>query len=73
MLHATSTYGRRLKTRTRQGVRAHAREQSELSWLTPAGRRRRKTNRRRKVTIIERLFRWIKVPTGKVRRKSRPR
>lgn len=36
-------------------------------------RGRRKLGARRKLTVIETLFRWIKVPTGKVRRRSRRR
>lgn len=33
-------------------------------------RGRRKAGARRKATIIEQLFRWIRVPTGKVGRKK---
>jgi hypothetical protein len=36
-------------------------------------RGRRKLGARRKITLIETLFRWIKVPTGKRRRTSRGR
>lgn len=37
-------------------------------------KRRRKLGARRKVSIIKTLFRWVKVPTGKVSRQSaRPR
>jgi len=36
-------------------------------------RGRRKLGARRKITWIESLFRWIKVPTGKVSRRSRRR
>lgn len=36
-------------------------------------RGRRKLGARRKITLIQSLFRWIKVPTGKVSRRSRRR
>jgi hypothetical protein len=32
---------------------------------------RRKLGARRKVTVVESVFQWIKVPTGKVRRTTR--
>jgi hypothetical protein len=36
-------------------------------------RGRRKLGARRKITLIQTLFRWIRVPTGKVSRRSRRR
>ena len=36
-------------------------------------RGRRKLGARRKISIIEQIVRWVRIPTGKVRRRSRSR
>jgi len=42
-----------------------------LAWKPKRGRR--KLGARRKLTLIEQIVRWVKVPTGRVRRQSRRR
>jgi hypothetical protein len=56
-----------LVTRRHQSARGLARDQTEASWLMRPSER--VGRRRRKKTLIESLFQWIRVPTGKVRRR----
>lgn len=53
---------------TRTGSWSLPTPRQQKAWKPKRGRR--KLGARRKLTLVEQIFRWIKVPTGRVRRRS---
>lgn len=77
-LSKSSSSPRRTANMTRVGVGTTGRG----TWRLPTGaeakkwkpkRGRRKVGARRKLTVLETIFKWVKVPTGKVRKAGRRR